>query len=309
MSDVAPRTPCPDAESLAAYVDGRTGAADRAAMERHLVECGECRDLIGAAAELAGESAATATATAPPRRRAVRWYVAGAGLVAAAAALILVVRMQRPDASHTAPEIAELVAAAGSSRLVEPRLTGGFAYGPPPSPMRSGNASMLNPDLQIAAAQIQKKLATRRDAASLHAAGVAELLQARPDRAIEYLREAAMLSESLAQMHSDLAAAYLVRARTLDAPDDAVRALDAAERAVTLTPRLAEAHFNRALALEALSLRDRARSAWEEYLRLEPQSPWADEARRHLAALDRTGDWRQLEPQFHDALGEKTVPR
>jgi anti-sigma factor RsiW len=37
---------CPDAEELAAFVDGRLAAAAREKMERHLAECTDCRELF-----------------------------------------------------------------------------------------------------------------------------------------------------------------------------------------------------------------------------------------------------------------------
>src|SRR5262249_29513308 len=58
-----------------------------------------------------------------------------------------------------------------------------------------------------------------------------------------------------------------------------------ADRAVKRDRRLAEAWFNRAYALERLSLVDQARQAWQDYLKIDNQSGWATEAREHIRAV------------------------
>ena len=58
-----------------------------------------------------------------------------------------------------------------------------------------------------------------------------------------------------------------------------------AERAVKADPALVEASFNRACALERLSLRDEARRAWQDYLKVDGSSGWAAEARDRLKVL------------------------
>ncbi len=91
---------------------------------------------------------------------------------------------------------------------------------------------------------------------------------------------------------ADLAAAYVTRSERLGRADDLPRALSAAEAALQADPRLLEALFNKALVLEHLGLREDARDTWEEYLRHDGTSAWADEVRarvphRPLAALLR----------------------
>lgn len=53
-------------------------------------------------------------------------------------------------------------------------------------------------------------------------------------------------------------------------------------RALRSDPSFADAHFNLAMALTELGQRDDARQHWHTYLRLDPDSPWADVAKRHL---------------------------
>jgi Tfp pilus assembly protein PilF len=54
------------------------------------------------------------------------------------------------------------------------------------------------------------------------------------------------------------------------------------KRAVRTDPAFADAHFNLAMALSDLGQREEAQQHWRTYLRLDPESPWAEIARGHL---------------------------
>lgn len=120
-----------------------------------------------------------------------------------------------------------------------------------------------------------------------------EVLAAQPrctDAAIAALERFAIAH---APAMSDVAAAYYVRAQREDRPSDFLRALQVAEQAVTVTPKLPAAHFNRALAQEALGLTVEAKESWNAFLALE-RSEWSNEARDHLqrlATLDGAQQW------------------
>jgi hypothetical protein len=122
----------------------------------------------------------------------------------------------------------------------------------------------------------------------------------RLDTSIRLLEEASANRPGQADTLNDLAVAYYVRAQELGAPEDYLRSLDAADRAVAADGSLAEARFNRALALQALNLPMDALAAWDEYLDLDPESPWSLEAEARKDALRRTRDqssweaWRPL---------------
>jgi tetratricopeptide (TPR) repeat protein len=275
---------CPDAESLAAYADGKLSSSQSRIVERHLTECDICFEAL---------SGTLGVERARDKRQALRrrlLAVAGSSTGIAAAVWLAVILPGRSMSSPMGrPELAELVAAVGTTRVIEPRMTGGFNYAPVRAPVRSGESVLdaSSPDVRIAVARIEQKFESSRRPEDIAALGVAYLSVANTDRAVAALEESTDLPTPDPNGLSDLAAAYLVKGTEQKQSQDVAKALSAAERAVNLTPQLVEASFNRALALEQLFLTQQARQAWEAYLKLDGHSGWADEARRHVEALDR----------------------
>lgn len=83
---------------------------------------------------------------------------------------------------------------------------------------------------------------------------------------------------------SDLAGAYYVRAQREDRATDLLHAVETATEATAAAPNLPAAHFNRALALEAIGLAEDALAEWNEAARLDSLQ-WAAEARTHYDRL------------------------
>jgi CHAT domain-containing protein len=207
------------------------------------------------------------------------------GVIAALALAAISVRLARGPANA----LAELADAVGDHRPVEPRLSGGFRYAPA-SRTRAADPTSMPPsaDERIAIGRLEKRASERSSPDARGALGVAYLISGDVARAVPALEEAIDRAKPPAGSLSDLAAAYLVRASAPRHAQDLVRALTFAERAVLADPRKAEAWFNRALALEALSLNAGARDAWQAYLRVDSASGWADEAREHVRTLTET---------------------
>ena len=270
-----------DPELLAAYIDKRLTPEQRAAVEAQLAADPDSHAVLV-------ETMKALDAVKVPVPRAWRWVI-GAGVLAAAAAIALVVWTQ-PDllrrlrGQQVEPQLERLVSAVGKERYFEPRLTGGFAFGPLRSESRGQGSANENLALLAAAAELQKQAEGGRRAATLRGWGIAQLLLREYDAAVTTLREAIDV-EPTAQAHSDLAAALLARADGQGSTADLPAALDAATSALRLDPRLAEAHYNRALALERLGLSDQAASAWRQYLEVDAAGPWADDARARLSRL------------------------
>lgn len=286
---------CPDLETIAVYLEGRLTDRARARVAEHLAGCETCYFVFSEAAQMG-----KARATTPVdelvgvrsfikgwRRSRVTWKTAAAAL-ATAACLMLAVQVGIVSwRTSDAPELRTLVAAVGSERPIEGRLSGGFAYGPLRGATRAGDGTTeaISPDVRIAAAEIEKKATERRTPQTLSALGIAYLVEGDITRAVAVLEEAADQPNPDPRILNDLAAAYLARATRDNQVQDFAKALTFAERVVAANPRLPEGWFNRAYALERLSLAEQARRAWEDYLKVDDRSGWAGEARRHLARL------------------------
>ncbi len=217
-----------------------------------------------------------------PRRSRAAWWLAAAAVLATALAGIAVFR----ERLFGSPMMKLVAAVPADHRLIEPRLTGGFAYAEYRGPARDSEPSKSDPDrlkLHGAAGHVLDR--SRGDASpeTTHAAGVALLLIDDPSQAIERLRA---IAGTDAKVWSDLAAAYYASAR----PSLYPQALAAADRALAIDAKMPEALFNRALVLERMGLLAEARKTWERYLETDPSSPWAIEALAHLARLGAR-DW------------------
>lgn len=278
----------PDAERLAEYAEGVLTNEARVEVEDHLGRCADCRVVVM-------ETTAFLTAT-PEARNAGRsvgvvrarlwrgWVGIAAGL-AAAATLFLAVRVARPGwlfgSTGDRPELQELIAAVASqpTRPVDGRLTGGFKYAPPPSPTRGPGDRDLPPDVRIAAARLEQTAAGNPGSASAQEAeGVALLVLGELDKAIDGLERAVAQQPSNARYQSDLATAYIARAKRQGNAADWQKARAAAERATQADPNLIEGWFNRALAVEGISSSSAdASQAWHDYQARDSSSAWAHE--------------------------------
>ena len=284
---------CPDAETLAAYLEGRLAQDERERVIAHVADCDDCYFVMTEAAQIPAPDAAVMTVEAnieqPLAPRWRRWpasriiWASAAGL-AAAASLVLAIGTGIIPWRGDSSDLRALVAAVGTDRTFEPRLSGGFVYGPVRGPVRGAAGAPASPDVRIAVASIEKEAARRQTARSLHELGIAYLVTGDVPHAIVTLEDAANRTNT-ARALSDLAAAYLVRGVRENRPQDVSRALALASLAVQRDASMREALFNRASALDHLSMFDDARQAWQAYLKVDDQTGWAAEARIHLQRL------------------------
>jgi CHAT domain-containing protein len=300
---------CPDPERLAACVDGRVDAATRAAIVEHLAACEDCYFIFSETVRARGGRSGGGT------QRWMRAAAVWAGGLAAAASLLFAayVGWSRVGSANGRPELVQLVAAVGARRTIEPRLTGGFAYAPLAAPVRGVDPADTSPlDVRMAALTIEKAVSERRTPRNLGALGVAYLVTGKPADAVPALESATRDAPEVAELWSDLAAAYLARNAVEHRLDDVLKAVNAADRATRLAPALKEAWFNRALAIEQIGgVREEARKAWDAYLTIDGQSGWSTEARRHLATLagqSRAG-WSDRKGAILQAIAGGDGPR
>jgi CHAT domain-containing protein len=198
--------------------------------------------------------------------------------VAAVAALALLAPGCNSREDHD--PLAPLVDAVGGVAPGEARLTGFDLPG-----RLTRNPDERNWRVLGAAARLRERVENTPAPDEVHALGIAHLLLGEWDEAIERLESFEADPSRAGERLSDLAAAYLERASALDQPGDYYRAVSHASRAIARNPRLEQAHFNHALALDRANFADEAREAWSSYLRLDSSSPWSLIARRHAKRL------------------------
>ncbi|HEX6159251.1 MAG TPA: CHAT domain-containing protein, partial [Thermoanaerobaculia bacterium] len=160
-------------------------------------------------------------------------------------------------------------------RTIEPRLSGERAW----APYRPGTARRA-----IQLASTPTPLVRGSSVRARSATGVEQLLAGDISEALASLQAAAEAS-NLPAAWNDLSVAYHEAALRYDAHHLFADAVTAADRALTLEPKLAEALFNRALMIERLGLHADGRRAWLRYLDVDPAGGWAAEAQSHLGRI------------------------
>jgi CHAT domain-containing protein len=234
------------------------------------------------------------------------WKHIGGGALLGCVLTLLVLSAGRslPDDSQ-AEGMKTFAATLGPVRLTEGRMTGA-AFAPYPTwPFQREDQPSLKLERELAARAGPRSHAPLRDRGFYH------LLHGNLDSAVADLEEAVQKAPGEASLLSDLSALYGERARTKDRPEDYAAALEMADRALSLKPGLAEAMFNRGVALEHLFLYTNASGAWGRYLAIEPSmlgplpiqsddsnSPWAAEARARFRVMEIRDHLTNLQP-FH----------
>lgn len=259
---------CPDTERLACFIDGNLRDEERTALLRHISGCPECREMVLVADEIASSEAREGNVVQGRFRPRT---VLTAAAAAAAVIAVLFVGPWRDD------DMEKLAKAAGTldARVNAARFSAEFPYRSQRT-LRSGNGADAHYEIVEVASDVAARAEKAGSARSLHAGGVAYLLLGPEyrDRAVEALETARQKAPGDAAVLNDLSAAYI-------AIGDYGRALQAASESAALQESDAAA-WNRALALRAMGRVEEAKSAWQHYLRLDPDSEWAKEARTYL---------------------------
>lgn len=289
---------CPEAHELAAWIDGKLDDPRRTELIRHASNCATCLEVVSGSVIVLEELQRELPFNRSRRRREWLALVAATLVVAVAVPFSMSVMDVGPDLSahfraamarldFNPPEAAwreQLVAAAGDTRPIEARLAGGFPWAP-----YTQTRGATGGDLETGLWRVDALAETLADPRNDAGLGAASVLLGRYDDAIAALEAARKASPHDAMVACDLSAAYLARSARSDTGDDARRALEAADVALALSPRMNEAAFNRALALERLDRFPEAIEAWRSYLALDPASEWAREANEHAADLGTPG--------------------
>lgn len=187
------------------------------------------------------------------------------------------------------------------ARSTAARLSGGFVYKPFLADLVADRR-----DIRRVVTRVAENVREERTVETLHASGIALLLQRKGDAAVAVLEEALQQDAGVsgtaaaigrtrnAALLSDLCAAYVLRQEISREARDVISAVEAAATAwrIERTPEIA---WNRALAIQALGPREDAIAAWDDYLSLDAGSEWADEARARAGAAKGATDTRQWE--------------
>jgi len=230
--------------------------------------------------------------TRPPSHGSPAKFIAVVLVVAIAA--IAGVRFYAGATEAPKASAARLARIVGPHRLARARVSGGFAYAKCAadsaadhfvrgltchSPARStwSSAEKLG--------SFAQELVGTPDSVRDHVSGIWGLVWGRTGDALEDFQDAARRRPKDARVLNDLGVAYTVYAEEHDDPSALVDAFVAVDSAVRADSTLEEALFNHALLLEQLQLRVDAIAAWNRYLAIDGKSPWATEARDHIAAL------------------------
>jgi tetratricopeptide (TPR) repeat protein len=232
-------------------------------------------------------------------KRALGWRY-----VYATAAVILLVAGVWTYKKFSEPPIDRLLARAYSEqRTMELRIAGA-EHAPLRQERGAGASSLTKPSSLLKAEyEIESQLAARsEDADALGAKGRAELLEWQYAAAIASLKHALDLTPDSPELLGDLATAYVQRGDTENRPLDYGEAIEYLGRALSKKPNDPVFLFNRALVDERLALLEEASKDWENYLRVDPKGPWADEARERLESLRlKLRHGLELPPAEHDS--------
>lgn len=186
--------------------------------------------------------------------------------------------------------LASLNKAYKTERPLESRITG-LDYAPLKNTRGVGDSKISQLELERAGEISKKAASENRSAESLHTVGRFYLTQKEFDRAIEELKNAEKLDSKNAQIQNDLGVAFLGKSRVSDKKlEFQSNASEKFEEALELNPNLLEAYFNRAIALQEQNLQNQAIEAWQEYLKRDSDSPWAEEAKKNLERLKSEAD-------------------
>jgi tetratricopeptide (TPR) repeat protein len=280
---------CLTDETLTDYLEGGLDPAVKAASEVHLLACDTCRVKLAFFMRLLKEEVAPRETTTirliqeewtraqndrrlPNRRTGDRrrWKIASGGVAAA----LLFAFGTRAVMDHTgeprsANEVIQLLLA--ENRPFEARISG-----QPHRPYITTRGVANNGTTYgLLAGQMTRLAATTYEMGQFH------LLQKDFRQAIPYLELAEREAGVTPDVHNDLGVAYM-ESRI---PANLQKASVEFRHALAAKPEYAPAVFNLAILSERMGKRDQAEQQWMQYLQLESDRQWSDEAKSKLEGI------------------------
>jgi tetratricopeptide (TPR) repeat protein len=252
------------------YVTGEVKGAERDQMERYFFASPARREMLRIAAALKERQHSIA-----PKR-----WLPSPELRIAASILIIVglsfgvwFALKSRD-SEFDKGLAALQTAYASQRPFQARVSA-LPYSTFSTTRGSSDNDERKDQLRLAELHLAEAVRTKPTPEAHHALGKVYLAQGRFDDAIREFEQSLSGNKNQAQIYNDLGVAWLQKG-------DSNRSIDSFNKALQLDGNLLEAFFNRALAYEKQSRFDEAKTAWNEYLKHDSTSPWANEARSNI---------------------------
>ena len=258
------------------FVAGAVQGEEREQMERYFFASPARREKLRIAAALKERQQAGTKRWLPSRELRV------------AASILIIVGLTfgiwwalRGGESELDKGLAALQTAYAGQRPIEPRVSA-LPYSRFSGTTRGSRVDEQgNNDLRLAELHLEQAVREKPTPEAHHALGKVYLAQGKFDEAIREFEQSLSGSRNQAQVYNDLGVAQLEKG-------DFNHSIDSFNKALQLDGNLLDALFNRALCYEKQSRSDDAKAAWNEYLKHDSTSPWADEARQHLRALSIT---------------------
>lgn len=270
------------------YVLGNLTDEDRESAENFFFKNSERQFKLKLTTELKNK-AAVAAAEKPAFFETLKAFFRQPAYVGAFAVLLFVaiglaVFLSRsPEPS----ELAELRDIYKTDRPVETRISE-FGHAPLNTTRGENEDKENKSKLRRIELSLQEAVEKNPTAENHRVLGIFHLTQRDFADAAGELERAWQLDDKNAKIANDLGSAYLEMART--ARDDRKRllgeALEKFRRATELDPNLLEALFNKSLCLQEIPLYNEAKESWNSYLEKDPNSDWAQEARKKLESLE-----------------------
>ena len=250
------------------YVSGAVQGAERDQMERYFFAAPARRQKLRIAAALKERQQAPAK----------RWLPSPELRIAASILIVVGLSLGTWWALSGESEfdkgMSALKKAYGVGRPIEPRVSE-LPYSRFESTRGSAANDQREESLRNAQLNLEQALRDKPTSEAHHALGKVYLAQGKPDDAIREFEQALNASRNQAQIYNDIGAAWLQK-------NDFDRSLDSFNKALQLDGNLLEALFNRALCYQKQSRLEEAKAGWNEYLKRDSASPWANEARVYL---------------------------
>ena len=188
-------------------------------------------------------------------------------------------------ARHNSPD-ALIRQAYAQKRTIEMRIPGA-GYGPIQVERANGRSSISSPRSLLEAEVLIKSGLEKapNDPELLRQKAETDLLTGNYQPAIDTLNHAAHLKPGSVPLLIDLATAYFERAEANSSPADYEAGLETLGDAIRMEPSNPAALFNRAILYERLYFYDRGIADLEQFLKLEQDPRWREEAIRRLKEI------------------------